>query len=217
MKSTLAAGVEPRKKAKQRRSKVRVELILDTTLDMLSVLPADKITTNAIAQNAGVSIGSVYQFFPNKEAIFYELFKRWLAQTIAALDDVKDSLKAGDPVEECVSAILVALGDDTQINSPGRWQLRRAMGSSRSLAELEEKHLREIIQRIVGLQSVFGCKASPGLETELALLQNQVTVACLQMLALTENSPNRARIFNWCKRLLTVSFDFDCLDDVRES
>ncbi|MCV6613118.1 MAG: TetR/AcrR family transcriptional regulator [Amphritea sp.] len=43
--------------------------MLDTTLSLLSAGTADKITTNAIAKAAGISIGSLYQFFPNKEAI----------------------------------------------------------------------------------------------------------------------------------------------------
>ncbi|MEM6311295.1 MAG: TetR/AcrR family transcriptional regulator [Pseudomonadota bacterium] len=214
MPNPPAATIAPRKKAKQSRSKVKVEVILETTLAMLSQRPADTITTNAIAQQAGVSIGSLYQFFPNKEAIFYELFRRWLEQTRSAIDDVRNALKAGEPVDECVCAILKALGDDDGINSTGNWQVRRAMGSSRALAELEAKHSREIVQRIVGLQSVFGCKPAPGLEAELALLQKQVTIACLQVLSLSANSPNRARIFNWCKKALMVTFDFEYLDEV---
>jgi AcrR family transcriptional regulator len=62
-------SVAPRRVAQQKRSALKIKKILDTTLSLLSAGTADKITTNAIAKAAGISIGSLYQFFPNKEAI----------------------------------------------------------------------------------------------------------------------------------------------------
>lgn len=212
MPETSKSSVSPRKAAQQLRSRKKVETILDTTLTMLSEGPADRVTTNAIATRANVSIGSLYQFFPNKEAIFYELFKRWLAQTLAALDEAGQALKDGLSKEECIDAILEALAGYPEINSRGHWQLRRAMGSSRQLAELEAEHLQQILQRIVRLHSKFSGQPPAELGQELALLQNQVTIACLQVLAMTDDSPNRARILGWCKKMLILAFDFPELD-----
>lgn len=206
------ATVFPRKEAKQRRSKDKVEHILETTLKMMSEGPADKVTTNAIAKRAGVSIGSLYQFFPNKDAIFYELFKRWLQQTLAAIDRVDDLLEQGASKESFIDALLDALAGNTEINSKGHWQLRRAMGSSSELAELDAKHLQQILQRLVALHAKLGKRPPPGLEGGLALLQSQVFIACLQVLAQTNASPDRDRILGWCKRVLMIAFDYDALE-----
>ncbi|MBT8451083.1 MAG: TetR/AcrR family transcriptional regulator [Deltaproteobacteria bacterium] len=66
----------PRRRPSQERSRDRVERILDATSSLLGDTPVDKITTAAIAEQAGVPIGSVYQYFPNKLAILAELARR---------------------------------------------------------------------------------------------------------------------------------------------
>ena len=66
----------PRRRPSQERSRDRVERILDATASLLEETPADKITTAAIAERAGVPIGSVYQYFPNKLAVLAELARR---------------------------------------------------------------------------------------------------------------------------------------------
>ena len=217
MPSNKPSSVSPRKEAKQSRSRKTVEAILDATLALMIENPADRVTTNAIAARANVSIGSLYQFFPNKEAIFYELFQRWLTQTLNALDGAEQGFEAegaaaGNPREKCVDAILEALAGQPDINSPGHWQLRRAMGSSRQLAELEAQHLQQILQRIVRLHEKVGGRPPAALKHDLALLQNQITIACLQVLAVTDDSAHRDRVLAWCKKLLMLAFDFDALE-----
>jgi len=66
----------PRRKPSQERSRDRVERILVATSALLGDTPVDKITTAAIAEKAGVPIGSVYQYFPNKLAVLAALAKR---------------------------------------------------------------------------------------------------------------------------------------------
>jgi AcrR family transcriptional regulator len=58
----------PRKRPRQHRSKATVDTILTATARILIKLGFDGLTTNAVAEAAGVSIGSLYQYFPNKEA-----------------------------------------------------------------------------------------------------------------------------------------------------
>lgn len=211
MPATPSAIIAPRRQAKQRRSRNKVELILSTTLAMLDEGPADRLTTNAIAKRAGISIGSLYQFFPNKDAILYELFRRWLDQTLEALDAAVQSLDDGDDKEKCVDAVLDALAGEQGINSRGQWQLRRAMGGTAELAELEREHLQQIIQRIVALQAKFGSCPPDGLKTDLALLQNHITIACLHVLSLTAQSDTSADMRECARRVLMFAFDYNAL------
>lgn len=74
--TTKTDQLTPRRKPSQERSRDRVERILDATAALLGDTPADKITTAAIAEEAGVPIGSVYQYFPNKLAVLAELARR---------------------------------------------------------------------------------------------------------------------------------------------
>jgi AcrR family transcriptional regulator len=66
----------PRKRPRQARSKATVDTILEATARVLIKHGFDGCTTNAVASAAGVSIGSLYQYFPNKEALVAALAER---------------------------------------------------------------------------------------------------------------------------------------------
>jgi AcrR family transcriptional regulator len=66
----------PRKRPRQARSKATVDTILEATARVLVKHGFDGLTTNAVAAAAGVSIGSLYQYFPNKEALVGALIER---------------------------------------------------------------------------------------------------------------------------------------------
>jgi len=66
------------RKPRQRRSRQTVEAILDAVVRILKREGFDSVTTNRIAEVAGVSIGSLYQYFPDKKAIFVALHARHL-------------------------------------------------------------------------------------------------------------------------------------------
>ena len=78
--NTKSDQLTPRRKPSQERSRDRVERIIDATADLLGTTAVDKITTAAIAETAGVPIGSVYQYFPNKLAVLAELARRVMEQ-----------------------------------------------------------------------------------------------------------------------------------------
>ena len=65
-----------RRQPKQRRARQTVEAVLDAVVRILRRGGVGAITTNRIAEVAGVSIGSVYQYFPDKRAIFVALHER---------------------------------------------------------------------------------------------------------------------------------------------
>lgn len=72
-----------RKTPRQERSEATVEAILAATARVLSKAGFERASTNAIARVAGVSIGSLYQYFPNKEALVATLLERHASLLIA--------------------------------------------------------------------------------------------------------------------------------------
>ena len=71
-----------RKSPRQDRSKVTVDAILDATAHIIVTDGYDQLSTNRVAERAGVSIGSLYQYFPNKEALVGELVDRFSGQIL---------------------------------------------------------------------------------------------------------------------------------------
>jgi len=66
----------PRKLAKQSRSRATSAAIVEAAARILETAGADGLTTNRIAERAGVSIGSLYQYFPDKKAVLAALLRR---------------------------------------------------------------------------------------------------------------------------------------------
>jgi AcrR family transcriptional regulator len=67
---------EPRKPPRQRRAKATVDVILEAATRILEETGLVGFNTNAVAVRAGVSIGSLYQYFPSKESILTTLLRR---------------------------------------------------------------------------------------------------------------------------------------------
>ena len=68
--------LEPRKRPKQARSLQMKEDILTAAIRVLERYGAPKFTTIRVAEEAGISVGSLYQYFPNKESLLFSLHER---------------------------------------------------------------------------------------------------------------------------------------------
>lgn len=79
--------LEPRKAPVQRRSRETVELILGAAAQVFEAHGYAAGTTNRIAERAGVSIGTLYQYYPSKEAIAVSLLERHVAETTRRLKE----------------------------------------------------------------------------------------------------------------------------------
>jgi AcrR family transcriptional regulator len=98
----------PRKLPKQDRSKVTVEAILEATTHILVEEGYDKANTNRIAERAGISIGSLYQYFPNKESLMTALMEQH-AQEMAELVGEKLDRLFESPLEIVIPEIIIAV------------------------------------------------------------------------------------------------------------
>jgi AcrR family transcriptional regulator len=98
----------PRKKPTQERSQATVTAILDATARVLCTTGYDRASTNRIARAAGVSVGSLYQYFPSKEALVAALAGRHMA-AMTALVRAKLSEVAKAPMPVAVRSIVQAM------------------------------------------------------------------------------------------------------------
>ncbi len=74
--NVLSIALSPRKQPRQARSKATVAAILEAAAQLLREGGLDRMNSNAVAERAGVSIGSYYQYFPNRDALMVELIRR---------------------------------------------------------------------------------------------------------------------------------------------
>ena len=100
--------LKPRKQPRQARSRATVEAILDATARILVSHGYATASTNRIAEVAGISIGSLYQYFPSKEALVTALHRRHTEQMRATLLDMAASA-AGAPLPVAARTLIHAV------------------------------------------------------------------------------------------------------------
>ena len=96
---------KPRKTPVQARSNATVEAILEAAARILETEGLEGYTTNAIAKRAGVSIGSLYQYFPNKDAITAALMLESAEAIIAQMERTLHAYR-DRPLIECIDAVI---------------------------------------------------------------------------------------------------------------
>jgi AcrR family transcriptional regulator len=101
-------SAKPRKQPQQDRSRITVEAILEATAHILTEKGYGKTNTNHIAELAGVSIGSLYQYFPNKESLMTAL-RQQHSDEMVELVESKLSHLFDTPLEETIPQLVRAI------------------------------------------------------------------------------------------------------------
>lgn len=101
------AVLEPRKSPVQARSAASVDAILEATVQVLLHVGKERLTTTRVALRAGVSVGTLYQYFPNKSALLQAALKRHLNEVTDALELVYQEQR-GNSVEQMATALISA-------------------------------------------------------------------------------------------------------------
>jgi AcrR family transcriptional regulator len=105
----------PRKLASQERSRATVDALLEATARILLKEGYDKASTNRIAEVAGVSIGSLYQYFPSKEALVAAVIDRH-TQQVSQVTRKAVVKMAARPIEDAAREFVSVAIDAHRIN-----------------------------------------------------------------------------------------------------
>ena len=99
--------LKPRKAARQARSQATLEAIFEATIQVLLSGGARRLTTTRVAARAGVSVGTMYQYFPHKEALLYAVIERYLNEVAEAVEAVCQE-NVGQPMAAASDALVAA-------------------------------------------------------------------------------------------------------------
>jgi AcrR family transcriptional regulator len=82
----IKPALKPRKLPVQARSKHTMDVIFEATIQVLLVGGVNKLTTTKVADRAGVSVGTLYQYFPNKNVLLGALLELHLLEVVEAIE-----------------------------------------------------------------------------------------------------------------------------------
>jgi AcrR family transcriptional regulator len=134
-RSRIDRAVTPRKAPSQRRAEATVEAILSAAAHILAGEGWEAVNTNRVAAEAGVSVGSLYQYFPGRDAILAELGRRHAVGIVAATRDaleraknqpfagaIGEAIRASIRLHEVDPALHRAIEDETPRLGPLDWR-----------------------------------------------------------------------------------------------
>jgi AcrR family transcriptional regulator len=135
MSVTPADPLKPRKTPRQARSAATVAAIFEATFQVLLTEGLVRLTTTRVAERAGVSVGTMYQYFPHKQALLYALLDLYLEEVVVALE------------EACVRHEGASLGEiaDVLVNAYLEAKLRHMPGSRALYAVAAELDTADLI------------------------------------------------------------------------
>ena len=107
MSTSTRMRLEPRKRPMQRRSQATVSAMLEASIQVLVAVGYHRLTTTRVAERAGVSVGTLYQYFPNKQALMVATAGRHLDAVVAAVAQRCAEVK-GKRLEAVVSGLVDA-------------------------------------------------------------------------------------------------------------
>ena len=173
-----------RRRPRQARAQERIERLLDTAEQVFADVGYDAATTNVIAQRAGTSIGSLYEFFPNKEAIARALADRYVTQIGGIYDsEIVDAPSLlGDAIVERVVAAL----DRFYREHPGAVPLLNGRFSSPDLADAGEQLQHALVRQV---ERVLAARASGVPAVKRRLVATVVAEVARSLLVLADQSP----------------------------
>jgi AcrR family transcriptional regulator len=189
---------QPRPEPQQARSRDKLSRILAATAELLNELPYDELGTRLIAERAGVSVGSLYRFFPDKDSIARALLLGWLDDTVAIFDRA-----AGDGRPDQPSALIEQLVDsyaDFFRQEPGFRNAFFHAQRNPALEEAQRNNDHDLAARLCEvLRTGYGISA-PGLEAR-CLIAVQVCDYLLG-LAFRDRADGDPRVLDEAKLLL---------------
>ncbi len=108
MTAIAQAALKPRKQPVQARSETTVLAIYEASIQVLLSVGYRKLTTTRVAERAGVSVGTLYQYFPNRQALIRAVLERYLAEMSASIQTDCRSLK-GRSLDEIATGMVDAM------------------------------------------------------------------------------------------------------------
>lgn len=189
-----------RRQPRQERGERRIAGILDAADRVFASVGYEAATTNAIAREAGASVGSLYQFFPDKEAILLALAARYREELHAIHDRVFTEETARLPLAEMYDLVVETLAAFYRAH-PGCRPMLFGSASVPALATAAATLHQECVSRVDAMMA-HGMPEIPPARRRLLANLNVTVLKALLPLAESPDPRVRAEVLAEIKRML---------------
>jgi AcrR family transcriptional regulator len=178
--------IAARKPPRQVRSAQLVEDILEASIRILLRGDAPRLTTVSVADEAGVSVGSLYQYFPNKEALLFRLQTDEWSDTWDLMDEILGD-KTRSPMDRLRRGVLTFFRSEREES-----RLRRALDDAGAPFR-DAPEARALLAKARARVLRFVLEAVPGLTQEAAVFAADFVLTSMTAVAERVTSERRSR------------------------
>jgi len=199
MPADALVALQPRKTPVQARATVTVEAICEATIQVLLSHGAERLTTSRVAERAGVSVGTLYQYFPNKQSLLFAVFEDHLNKVAIEVESackLARNQPLADMVRQLVEAYVSVKMDRADI-SVALYKVAPDIGGA-AVVERVARRLRKAIDAM--LQTATDVEMSPdkfAIEMMLAAMSGAMRSAL-------ESSASPATFRKMCEHLVLL-------------
>lgn len=183
-----------RKHPTQVRAREKVEKVFETASELLINEGIEALTIPRIAEDSGVTVGSIYQYFPNKESILYELYQRWLN---GAFDTYRNFSQLNhdvtDAAEYFTNLFRSYLADASNRQHRFSVEMLNALRVNRDLQELDTKHEERLFEQFRNDFAKRGLVSRGKLSSRKSLKLEFLLHLALSLMEMISRSPQQTR------------------------
>jgi AcrR family transcriptional regulator len=191
-----------RRVPRQDRGRERIDRLLDAAAAVIAESGVDGATTNAIAARAKTAVGSLYQFFPNKEAIVEALAARYNAELRRINEETMPADVAFLPIPALIEHIVTPLAQ-FYIENPAYRHIYYATNGPQGPSCLEAELHKAVVARVERLMEIRISHITPE-RRHLSATVAVLVVHALLSFSMTASSATRDGIITELKRLMVI-------------
>ena len=202
MSNSSNTRLKPRTEPRQDRSIKRAKEIMEVTAKLLDRVGFDDLTTILITKEMGISVGSLYHYFPSKHAILRSIAENWLSEWDEVLSQISDIDVESMTLEKiCETLTQMLLGVYQQ--QRGVLPLVQAMYAVPELRDLDAQHDVIVVKCMSALFLRMGIKQSKSELARISSIFLEVSHTMLVMV-LSQNGAKAKRTLNDLNKFIFV-------------
>jgi AcrR family transcriptional regulator len=189
MPADALVAFEPRKTPIQARSTVTVEAISEAAIQVLLRHGAERLTTTRVADRAGVSVGTLYQYYPNKQSLLFAVLEHHLNNVAARVEAACESAchkPLAEMIREMVEAFVDAKMERADI-SVALYRVSANIGGPALIKRISQR-LRKAVETML--------QTAPDTKSPLDKFSIEIMLAAMAgaMRSLLENGPTSSTV-----------------------
>ncbi len=186
-------GLLPKRQPTQHRAEKTRTRIVEATIRVLEEGGIDAFSIRQVASDAGVSVGSVYEYFPSRQALLFYVAEQRLGERLLIFDSILTAENLSRSLHELINLYLYALRE-AGMYSRLDLEIRVAEERDPQLAEYTARYKRELTDRYIHIWQHYG---APLAEKELNLIAqyaHQLDLASMKLqLAMPDEDQSSVR------------------------